>query len=254
MTDPAHNILKGRPARLYVLDYGLFQVHANNRIIGICGFLVQTDANEAILIDGGFPAHYLDDINAASAADNLATFGTILSLTPENRPAAQLAKAGIIPDDITHLILTHGHIDHIGALNDFPQAPLLTSATERALPQPLYFGSIRPINWPNRETITLAGDTQIGPGFTILMAPGHTPGQIAMLLDMPQTGPVLLTSDAISRPAEITEGFDTAPDPATAQASAARLMQLANDHSAHILYGHCPDQWPTLKKAPDFFD
>ncbi len=249
----AQDMLRGRPARLTVLDYGLFRVHANRRIIGICGFLVQTDAGESILIDGGFPAHYADDIAGASAADDLASFGEILSLTPANLPAAQLARAGVAPGDISHLILTHGHIDHIGALFDFPQAPLLVSAAERALPRPLYFGDRRPLDWPDRETILIERDTRLGPGFDILMAPGHTPGQIALLLDLPETGAVLLTSDAISRPAEIEEGFNTAPDPAAAQASAARLTHLARDRGALVIYGHDPAQWPILKKAPEAY-
>ncbi|MEO3478164.1 hypothetical protein AAFO90_10840 [Phaeobacter sp. CAU 1743] len=29
-------LLKGRPVRLFVLDFGLFRVHSNGRKIGIC--------------------------------------------------------------------------------------------------------------------------------------------------------------------------------------------------------------------------
>ena len=47
--------LKGKPIRLAVLDYGLFEVHVGPRTIGICGFAVQTDAGEVVLIDTGFP-------------------------------------------------------------------------------------------------------------------------------------------------------------------------------------------------------
>ncbi len=253
MTD-AQGILKGRPARLYVLDYGLFRVHADDRVIGICGYLVQTDAGEAILIDGGFPAHYVEDAEAASAADDLGSFGEILSLTPDNLPAAQLARAGVAPEDITHLILTHGHIDHVGALHDFPHAPLLVSAAERALAKPLYFTDRRPLDWPDRETILIKADTVLGPGFEVFMAPGHTPGQIAFLLELPRTGPILLTSDAISRPAEIDGAFDTAPDPHAARSSADRLMQIADDRGAFVIYGHCARQWPVLGKAPACYE
>ena len=50
--------LKGKPKRLAVLDYGLFEVHAGPRTIGICGYLIETDADERILIDTGLPAKY----------------------------------------------------------------------------------------------------------------------------------------------------------------------------------------------------
>ena len=59
-------LLNGRPVRLYVLDFGLFRVHSNGRKIGICGYLIQTDAGENVLIDSGFPAKYATDPAQAS--------------------------------------------------------------------------------------------------------------------------------------------------------------------------------------------
>ena len=245
--------LTGRPISLMVLDYGLFKVHANGRVIGISGFLLRTDKGECVLIDTGFPKHYADDPDKAAAADGLGSFGEILHLTHDNLPKAQLALAGIAITDIDLLILTHSHIDHIGGIADLPGVPILLSSAERALPRPLYFGKHKPMAWPDADYVTIDGDHDIGPGFRALFSPGHAPGQLAFLIDLPQTGPVLLTSDAISRPAEVDEQFDTAPDPALACASAARLLAIAKDHSAFIIYGHCPDQWPRLKKAPDVY-
>lgn len=246
-------LLKGRPERLYVLDYGLFRVHAGPRDIGICGFLVVTDAGERLLVDSGFPAKYAEDPEAATAEDGLGSFGEVLSLASDNLPEAQLARAGVSPDEIDIFLLTHSHIDHLGGLFDFPQAPLVLSERERALPRPLYWSGGQPWPWPDRETIRLSRDTRIGPGCEVLQAPGHSPGQLAVMLDLPMTGPVLLVSDAISRPSEIEEGFDTAPDPETALATARRLMRLAEERGAFVIYGHGPAQWPELRKAPDFY-
>lgn len=246
--------LKGRPVSLMVLDYGLFKVHSNGRIIGICGFLLRTDQNEAVLIDTGFPKHYADDAQTASAADGLGVFGEVLLLTHDNLPEGQLALADMTTSDIDLLVLTHSHIDHIGGLEDVPNVPVVVARAERALPRPLYFGNNQPMEWPDRDYMTIDGDTQIGPGFQALFCPGHAPGQLAFLVDLPRTGPVLLTSDAISRPAEVTERFDTAPNPEQAIASAARLLDIAAKKSAFIIYGHCPDQWPVLKKAPSTYD
>lgn len=246
-------LLAGRPARLTILDFGLFRVHAGPRNIGICGFLVTTDAGEHVLIDGGFPAKYADDPARATAEDDLGGFGAVLSITPDNLPVAQLARAGIAPDQIDLSVLTHSHIDHLGGLHDFRHAPLLISAEERALPKPLYWTGGQPWDWPERHYVTVAGDARIGPGFTLLQAPGHAPGQIAFMIELPETGPVLLASDAISRPSEIEERFDTAWDPTQAVASADRLMALACARDAFVIYGHGPEQWPTLRKSPDYY-
>ncbi|NUB45290.1 MBL fold metallo-hydrolase [Fertoebacter nigrum] len=240
--------LKGRPRDLAVLDYGLFRVHANGRVIGISGFLIRTDAGEHVLVDTGFPPAYAVDPQAASEADNLGEFGEVLALTAENLPLGQLALLGLGPQDIDLLILTHSHIDHVGGLAGFPGVPVLMAAAERALPRPLYWGAAQPMDWPEADYHLLAGDADLAPGFRVLLVPGHAPGQLALLLDLPQTGRVLITSDAISRPAEVVEGFAGAHDPAQAAASAARLMALAE--GAFVIWGHAPDQWPKLRKAP----
>ena len=249
----ASGFVKGRPNALYVLDFGLFKVHSNGRVIGICGYLVQTDQGENILIDSGFPQKYNRDPAAATQEDRLYEFGEVLECRPEHSVHAQLSKLGLSADDINLYICSHTHIDHIGGLGDFPNAPILISAAERALDAPLYWGQMRPVDWPEATYLQIEADTQIGPGFDVLMAPGHAPGQIAMMLELPETGAVLLTSDAISRPAEIDEKFAGSWDEEAALASALRLMEMSEARIAFVIYGHAPDQWGTLHKAPEAY-
>lgn len=246
-------MLTGKPIALTVMDYGLFKVHQNGRVIGICGFLIETDAGERVLIDTGFPQKYADDGAAAALTDGLARFGEVLELDVRHMPAAQLARCNLTPADIDLLIITHGHIDHVGHIASFPRAPILMAAAERAMPRPSYFGDVQPMDWPDATYRLLDADTQIGPGFQVLLAPGHAPGQLAFLIDLPETGAVLLTSDAISRPAEVTEGFEGTRDFITARGSAARILALAAARDAMVIYGHCPDQWPNLRKAPNAY-
>lgn len=244
-------ILTGRPSALYILDYGLFRVHANGRVIGLVGFLVKTDAGEEVLIDTGLPPKYAGDGIAAGLEDGLDAFGEVVSVTEENLPEVQLERAQSGFDQIDLMILSHSHIDHIGALAAAPQAPMLVAEAERALPRPLYWQGAQPMEWPDRSYITVTEDTEIGPGFSCLMVPGHAPGQLAFELELPETGPVLLTSDAISRATEIDEGFDGSWDPEAAEASARRLITRANETGAMLIYGHDPEQWPGLPKAPN---
>ena len=126
-------MLKGKPKRLCVLDYGFFRVHAGPRDIGLCGFVIETDAGEVVLIDTGMPAKYAVDPKAAGTEDDLDSFGHVLSLTAENLPAAQLQKAGLAKGDVTLMIQSHTHIDHIGDMDGFPGVPILIAAAGRAL-------------------------------------------------------------------------------------------------------------------------
>ncbi|MEP5151698.1 N-acyl homoserine lactonase family protein [Planktotalea sp.] len=245
--------IKGRAIELHVLDFGLFQVHANGRIIGICGFLIVTDAGERILVDTGFPAKYADDTDAASAEDKLGAFGKVLNMSHDTMPKAQLALTGIEIGDIDLLLITHTHIDHVGGLADFPNAPILISKAERDLPKPLYWGGAQPMDWPDRDYLLVDQDFDLGPNIKVLLVPGHAPGQLALLINLKESGPMLLVSDAISRPAEIEEKFEGSWDEVKAIASGARLMQIAKDVGAQIIYGHCPEQWTTLRKTPECF-
>ncbi|MEL6610143.1 MAG: MBL fold metallo-hydrolase [Pseudomonadota bacterium] len=241
-------MLTGRPISLTVLDYGTFRVHSGPRIIGLMGALVQTDAGERVLIDTGMPAKYARDADAAGTEDGLHSFGEIVSMSAENLPDAQLAKAGV--DGIDLLVISHTHIDHIGGLHGWPGVPMVISAVERALPKPLYWSGGQMMEWPDRETRLIHGGGTLGPGFEVFFTPGHAPGQLAFAIDLPATGRVIWTSDAISRPAEIDEAFDTAWEPQTALHHARRLCAMPHDL---MIYGHCPEQWKTLRKAPEAY-
>lgn len=244
----AHRVL-----RLYVLDFGLFDVGgtgagAGKRTIGIPGFLVQTDLGANILIDTGFDPAYATDYAATDARDGLSTFGRLLNFTARQTAPGQLALLGLAPGDITALILTHGHIDHVGALPLFT-CPVVLTGPERAEPRPVYWGNVRPIAWPDVPYHSITGETRLCDGLTLIPTPGHTPGHLSLLITLP-TGVVILAADAINRQSEPAEGFPDAVDPATAATSAARLMALQADHSAAMIFGHDPAQWPGLPKAP----
>lgn len=247
-------VLKGKPKRLAMLDYGLFEVHAGPRTIGICGTLIETDADERILIDTGFPAKYADDAEAATAEDALGGFGRVLSVTRETMPDAQLAHLGLARSDITLMIQSHTHIDHVGHMAGFPGVPILIAAAERALPRPLYWSGKQAMDWPEADYRLVIEDVTLGPGFEVLLCPGHAPGQLAFMVHLPVTGWVLLTSDAISRAAEVEERFKGSWDEDQAIHHGARLLALAKERDATIIYGHSPEQWPGLKKAPHWFD
>ena len=245
--------VEGTPTKLHVLDFGLFQVHANGRIIGICGFLIHTSLGEKILVDTGYHRKYVTDPHGSSAEDGMDKFGDLLKLDPVNFPKEQLSLSGVDVSDIDLLIITHTHIDHVGGLADFPNCPILMSSAERALDRPLYWADAQPLEWPDREYLLLDEDTVIGPGFKVLQTPGHAPGQISLELELPKAGLTLITSDAISRPSEIDDGFGGSWDEDLAKKNFVRLMDRAKEMDAFVIYGHSPDQWPKLRKTPEYY-
>jgi N-acyl homoserine lactone hydrolase len=240
-----------RITRLNILDLGLFHVHADGRQVGIPGYLLTTAAGHRILIDTGFAEAYATDPAAAAARDDLGSFGTLVAHGPGHLATARLAELGLGPRDIDLVILSHGHIDHVGQIDRFAHAPIIVGRAERAEPRPIYFGTARPLDWPAADWRPVDADRQLCRGLTVLSTPGHSAGHLSALIDLPETGPVLLTGDAISRPAEPAEGMAGSWDVGQAQASAARLLALARDRRAWIIWGHCPAQWPALRKGAE---
>lgn len=248
--------------RLYVLDVGTLDVDRGAILtpgdgagewiaIGIPGYLVQADDGRTILIDSGMPPAYVADPIAAGQADR--NRGVLRArVAPDHLPAAQLAKIGLTPRDVTHHVITHTHIDHAGGLGSFPQAVHVVQRAERELPRPLYSR----LAWPEDVTYQVVeGDAELAPGMQLLATPGHTPGHMSVLLHLPQTGPVLLAIDAIYLPAVLdTNNFKASWNEALARASGHRVARLARETGARLIYGHDPAQWATLRKAPAYYE
>ncbi len=247
-------LLTAPPARLTLLDHGTFRVTSASppRTILIPGWLITTHAGEHVLVDGGFPARYQADAAAAAARDGLGAFGTFVEIGPGNGAAAQLALCGVRPGEIAAHVLTHTHLDHLGGLDVAPAAPVVVGAPERAMPrpEPLFQPPGPPMDWPPRDWRRVRGTARLGPGITAHLAPGHAPGQLALLVEVPGARPVMLMSDAASRAEEVTAGFEGTADRAAAIASAARLLAIAAERDARVIWGHCPAQAAALPRAP----
>jgi N-acyl homoserine lactone hydrolase len=118
---------------------------------------------------------------------------------PEQEIGPQLERLGIRPRDVRWVVLTHLHTDHAGGLHHFPDNDILVTRTE------LEFGSglrgrlrgyVANKHWPawfdptlvelepepfgpfpQSLRLTEAGDV------TLVPVPGHTPGQIGVLVE-----------------------------------------------------------------------
>jgi len=103
---------------------------------------------------------------------------------------AALASAGITPDEIDIVILTHMHGDHIGGLSGedgtptYANARYVTGATEHndwsAAANETFNAKVKPLN--EKFTFLDNGGTVVS-GITAMAAPGHTPGHFAYMLE-----------------------------------------------------------------------
>lgn len=239
-TPPAPPLRRQTLARVDRLDFGLFDVGPGKRRIPLTGFLLTTDAGTRILFDTGFPPAYARSERAAAIADGLDSFGRLVDFDIRHTAEGALALHGLTPADISHVILSHGHIDHVGSLPLFTHATIHLTAAERAEPAPLYFGKTRPIAWPEARYAPITRARDLCHGLRLIPTPGHTPGHLSVLAQLPGGTALVLAADAINRHSEPVEGYPDAMDPVTAARSGTALLRLARRIGAQVIPGHEP--------------
>jgi glyoxylase-like metal-dependent hydrolase (beta-lactamase superfamily II) len=176
--------------------------------------------------------------------------------------AAQLAAAGFDASDVTHLSMSHYHWDHTANSNLFAHASWLVRPADRdAMFSATAGGSARTSTYSmleNSETILVTTDEYdvFGDGKVILKAaPGHTPGHQVLLVDLPQTGPVVLSGDLYHYPEERSLGRMPAFEmQGQTPASREAVETFLSRTGAQLWIQHDLDAHRRLKKAPAFYD
>ncbi|MHA4847967.1 N-acyl homoserine lactonase family protein [Rhodococcus sp. MSC1_016] len=243
--------------RMWALDAPTMDLDAGDLVVGAEGmitfplpaFLIEHQRG-LILFDTSF-SPVLNDDPRAYFGDLAETLNIVTH--PEQRIDRQLGKLGFRTEDVTHVVLSHTHSDHAGGLYLFPQAKFFVGPGEfdwAADPSAMQAHLMRPDDLaPTREfdwtTIRTAQHDLLGDGsIQILHTPGHTPGELSCVVNLPSQS-IVLTGDTV----HLREGLDReAPDPhdwdpVAGRESIRALKRLRDDEGARIWIAHDPQDW-----------
>jgi glyoxylase-like metal-dependent hydrolase (beta-lactamase superfamily II) len=243
---------------LYALQNGFIGFHRSGLFYGdegtervqipIACYLVRT-GDGLVLFDTGLSPRAVPGL---LRTDPLARF------TDDDLLVNRLAALGLAADDVDVVVLSHLHFDHAGGAGLLPRAELVAQKDEYAYANypASFFASFyyrKNFDLPGARWRLLDGDTELAPGLTVLRTDGHTPGHQSLLVELPETGPVILAGDCAywqeHVDAERVPGVVW--NPTLALHSVKRLKTLARLVGGRIFPGHDPVFWETVKPSPD---
>jgi glyoxylase-like metal-dependent hydrolase (beta-lactamase superfamily II) len=194
---------------------------------------------------------------------------------PDVATDVQLEKIGMKPSDINYVVLGHMHLDHGGNIGLFPGATIVYQRDEIVnafWPKPGFgccyittdFSMLRNkvgANDPSaQKVIELNGDLDLfGDGsIYIHRAVSHTPGSEIMVVRLPKSGTVILTSDACylmeNLQKDILPTVSLAFDPAGMINTYQYVRRLMTLEGADVIFAHDPDTFNKHKHAPEFYE
>jgi glyoxylase-like metal-dependent hydrolase (beta-lactamase superfamily II) len=232
--------------------------------VPIVAFLVEHPEVGSILIDTG-----LHSSVAADPRQNLGRRGAFFMspcMSPGQGLRDQMAARDLDPDGVRFVVLTHLHLDHVGAAAEFPRATFVVDEGEwtaalAADRDPSYH---RPqfdlgLDW---QLVSVgrgaggpaagfggAGDV-LGDGSVLLVpTPGHSAGHCSVLIRLPGRD-VLIAGDAAFTRSAIERGMMPMylHDEIACRASLAELRGWVAVHpDAVVVPGHDAAEWERLE-------
>jgi glyoxylase-like metal-dependent hydrolase (beta-lactamase superfamily II) len=128
-------------------------------------------------------------------------------------PVRMLAELGLSPDDITDVIVSHAHFDHMGSIDQFPRAQLYLQKQEllswhEAMALPPQFGYLTAIIDPDnlraafdasvehRLTLVDGDRDNLITGIHVRLGQGHTMGQQFVVIETAR-GRLVVSGDCV---------------------------------------------------------
>jgi glyoxylase-like metal-dependent hydrolase (beta-lactamase superfamily II) len=172
-------------------------------------FILARRGDRNVLVDTGF----MKDETGPNFSDK---FGIPWWISP----VRMLAELGLAPDDITDIIVSHAHFDHMGSIDQFPKARLYLQKQEllswhEAMALPPQYGFLTAIIDPDdlraafdasvehRLTLVDGDRDDLLPGIHVRLGQGHTMGQQFVIVETSR-GRIVLSGDCVYSSRQLT--------------------------------------------------
>ncbi|XP_009564389.2 metallo-beta-lactamase domain-containing protein 1 [Cuculus canorus] len=137
-----------------------------------------------------------------------------------------LARQGLSPDQVTHVICTHGHSDHVGNVNLFPGADLLVG-----------FDLSRGYGFYQPNPLVNGVPYVLHPGhLEVVPTPGHTMNHVSLVVRETTVGTVVVAGDLFEKEEDEEEWRALSEDPTRQEKSRRWALEVADV----IVPGHGP--------------
>jgi N-acyl homoserine lactone hydrolase len=199
-----------------------------------------------IVFDTGLHPVHVDRPDATFGPQS----GLKVMMERDDAIVSRLAAVGVKPDDVAIVVNSHLHFDHAGNNGAFPHATFVVQAEHLAFAKgkPNFPG----VYWDITELryLPVTGRTRVASGVEVVPTPGHAPGHQSLVVDLAETGRVVLAGDAAFTRSNLERGEIPAMDQAAARDSLALIRSLAGGDLTRVFTSHDADAWATWRHAP----
>ena len=191
------------------------------------GYLLLHDDGPILVDTGAGPGHPGIDLN--------------FELEPVDLPAA-LGAAGVGILDITMVINTHLHFDHIGGNRHFPGVPIVAQGDEIEAAKASGFTVGEWVEFPGAVLRPVAGTVELAPGVIVMPTPSHTPGHQSVVVRSGERIEVI-AGQALHDRTELTSGVSAEGLPPAMESFASVAARIKALRPNRVWFSHDAEPW-----------